>query len=407
MMKSRTASYKAFLVCIACLLALTPVAAAVSENLVPDLEVYRRKIPESEAMQFLQQMGVGWNLGNTFDAHADYAFRDEMSIESSWVGVLTSEQIFDVLAQTGFRTVRIPASWHNHVNEDFIISEPWLTRVQQVVDWALSHGLNVILNTHHDVDPRYYYPSSTYMETSSRYIQSIWSQLAVRFADYDEHLIFESMNEPRLKDTAVEWNFDAENADCLDAAECINQLNQLFVDTVRASGGNNADRYLMIPAYDAAVWSACDDTFVLPDDAAENRLIVSVHAYTPYLFALDAGGTSVFSHEALSQSQEIPVFMNALYDKYIANGIPVVIGEFGARDKSGNLASRVDYAAYYTACASARNIPCLWWDNHAFSGNGEKFGLLDRRAFTWRYPEIVEAMMKYAGYLNIPEAPEN
>ena len=107
-----------------------------------------------------------------------------------------------------------------------------------------------------------------------------------------------------------------------------------------------------------------------------------------------------------SDTREVSSFMNDLYKKFIANGIPVVIGEFGARDKGGNLQARVDFAAYYTASASARGMPVCWWDNHLFKGSGERFGLLNRRTCEWEEPCIVEALMKYAGYESIPAKPE-
>ncbi len=391
--------------CLLCILCIS-FSVHAEDSMIPELSIYRMPVPESPAMAYLQSMGVGWNLGNTFDAFRDQGLTDELSLEGYWCGVKTTEAVFQSLKAEGFQTVRIPVSWHNHVSgEDFTISPAWLDRVQTVVDWALQCDLHVILNTHHDVDYAYYYPSSDYLDGSLHYMESIWSQLAERFQDYDDRLIFESMNEPRLKDTDHEWYFDPKDAACLDAAACINALNQRFVDTVRKSGGNNSDRYLMVPAYDAAPENACQDSFVLPSDTADNRLIVSVHAYTPYTFALDAGGTDTFSHTFISQAQQIPLFMNKLYRRYIQNNIPVVIGEFGARNKNGNLTSRVDFAAYYAACASARNMPCLWWDNHAFHGNGELFGMLDRKTATFVYPQIAEAMLTYGGYDKLSPAP--
>ena len=178
------------------------------------------------------------------------------------------------------------------------------------------------------------------------------------------------------------------------AAECINRLNQIFVDTVRASGGHNADRYLMVPGYDAAPGGVLNDVFVLPRDTAENRIIVSAHAYTPYAFALQEGGKQDFDSAYPSDTQEIIGFMNALYDRYITQGIPVVIGEFGARDKGGNLQARVDWLSFYAAQARSRGITCCWWDNNCFSGNGERFGLFDRTAARCAVPELLEAFMK-------------
>ena len=322
--------------------------------------ITRYEIPENEAMAFMKRMGVGWNLGNTFDAYHDSFRGDDLAIESLWCGVKTTREMIAAVREAGFGTLRLPVSWHNHVDEAFRINDKWLDRVQEVVDWALAEDLCVILNTHHDVGKAYYYPNTENADVSRCYIRTIWEQLSERFADYDERLIFEAMNEPRLKDTEDEWNYNAGKAVCQDAAKNINELNQLFVDTVRASGGKNAGRYLMVPGYAASPAGVLGDHFRLPDDPADNRIIVSVHAYTPYPFALEYPGTDTFRLVDIGQTSEINRFMNSLYKTFVVNGIPVVIGEFGARDKGGNLASRVTYAAYYAANASARNSPCVY-----------------------------------------------
>ena len=396
--------WTAWALCLMLIVGCTGCAQAEGGVKVPEMNyITRYDIPENEAMAFMKKLGVGWNLGNTFDATHDSFAGDEMAIESLWVGVKTTREMIAAVRAAGFGTIRIPVSWHNHVDSAFRISERWLGRVQEVVDWALEEGLYVILNTHHDVGKAYYYPNAENAETSQRYIRTIWQQLAARFADYDEHLIFESMNEPRLKDTEDEWVFSAGKAVCADAAQQINLLNQLFVDTVRASGGHNAQRYLMVPGYAASADGALNEHFRLPKDEADNRVIVSVHAYTPYPFALQDGGTDVFKLTDIGQISEINRFMNSLYKTYVANGIPVVIGEFGARDKGGNLLSRVTFAAYYAAAASARNMPCVWWDNNGHVGNGELFGLLDRKNCEWAHPLIVEALVQYGGYDKIQE----
>ena len=389
----------ALLCALALMLALPVAQAEAAEGgdvAVPMLENPPAfEIPESDAMAFVRQMGVGWNLGNTFDAWRDGNVGDEMSIESYWCGVKTTEDMIEAVHEAGFSTVRVPVSWHNHVDADFNISQPWLDRVQQVVDWIIDRDMTVILNIHHDEGADYYYPSEACYETSKRYIRRIWEQLSERFGEYGEKLIFEAMNEPRQKGTDWEWWLDENNENCREAADCINRLNQVFVNTVRASGGNNAERYLMVPGYTASPRGALSKLFALPIDTAKDRIILSIHAYTPYSFALEEGGVDSFKTATGPQTSEIGSFLNDLYRKYIANGVPVVIGEFGARDKGGNLQARVDYAAYYTFAARARGISCCWWDNGAVSGNGELFALLNRSKSSWYYPEIVEALVKY------------
>ncbi|MCX7657273.1 MAG: glycoside hydrolase family 5 protein [Oscillospiraceae bacterium] len=369
---------------------------------IPEISLQKKTLPENEAIAFVQDMKAGWNLGNTFDAISDGGYNEatEMKIESSWCGIATTKEMIDEIKKAGFNTVRIPVSWHNHlIDGNFTISQKWLDRIKEVVDYAISNDMYAIINIHHDINKAYYYPSSEYLENSKKYISAIWTQLCQKFGDYDNHLIFESINEPRLAGTNYEWWFDKNSAQCIDAANCINELNQLFVDTVRASGGNNASRYLMCPGYSASASSALMDEFKLPKDSVQNRLIVSVHAYTPYSFALQdmnqSGSKSDFKASNSSDTGEITSFMDSLYQKFISNGIPVVIGEFGARDKNSNTQARIDFTAYYVAYARANGITCCWWDNNAFSGSGENFGIFERKTLAWKYPEIKDAIIKY------------
>ena len=136
-------------------------------------------------------------------------------------------------------------------------------------------------------------------------------------------------------------------------------------------------------------------------DAAENRIMIEVHAYTPYNYALNMGDpdSSFDLDKDKTKLHEITDFMNKLYEKYIQNGIPVIIDEFGALQKNQNdLQGRVNFAAFYIASASARGITCVWWDNHAFNGNGEKFGLINRKTVTWKYPDIALAILENCSY---------
>lgn len=377
------------------------VEVVVQSSFIPDIMFDAYDIPNNDALEFVNEMKIGWNLGNTFDAIDDSGnVSDELHYESIWSGDVTTKEMIDLVKLAGFNTIRIPVSWHNHVSgEDFVISEIWMDRVQEVVDYATENEMYVILNIHHDIGEDYLYPSSEHLVTSKKYITSIWRQIATRFQDYDEHVIFEGMNEPRLVATENEWWLDINNENCIDAVDCINQLNQSFVDTVRAGDGYNSSRYLMVSGYCASPEGALTDQFNLPEDTLVNKIIVSVHAYTPYSFALqdisEAGSVTEFSSSNAKDTSDIDYFMDNLYDKYISIGIPVVIGEFGARDKNNNLQSRVEYATYYIGAARARGMICVWWDNNAYSGSGEKFGLLNRSNVGWRYAEIVEGLMKY------------
>lgn len=374
---------------------------AADSSLIPNLDIKGYNIPNNDALNFTKNLRVGWNLGNTFDAINATNISNELDYEMAWSGIKTTKQMIDTLKQKGFNAIRIPVSWHNHVSgSDYKISDAWLNRVQEVVNYCIDDGLYVILNIHHDTDKAYCFPSSAYMQNSKKFVTSIWSQLAKRFANYDNHLIYESLNEPRLVGHNNEWWIDINNADVIDSIKCINQLNQVFVDTVRATGGKNAGRYLMCPGYCASPDGATNQYFQLPtDNGNTNKLIVSVHAYTPYKFALQAmseGGTDYWSVNDSASVNDVNYFMDALYNKYINRGIPVIIGEFGALNKNGNLRARVEYSSYYVAAARARGISCVLWDNNAFTGNGELFGFLRRSTCTFEYPEIIDGIIRYS-----------
>lgn len=386
-------------------LLLSAACARGEEVTIPNIStIYRQEVPDNEAMAFVKDMKIGWNLGNTFDATGG-SQANVYSQEQSWGNPKVDAALIKRVKDAGFKTIRIPVTWYRQLSKDgqFTINPAFMARIKEVVDMARDEGLFVILNMHHeewlnckDLDTKY--------EQIGVQLAAIWRQIADTFADYDQHLIFEGMNEPRPKGKGQEWWFNQDDPYCQEVAGCINKLNQAFVDTVRASGGRNADRYLMVTPYCATPEAATNlNWFKLPQDAADNRLIVSVHAYRPYDFALEMPGVDSYDPvKNAGQLSEIVSFMSSLYKTYVANGIPVVLGEYGAIEKNGNLQDRATFYAYYVATASSRNIPCVVWDNHAFKGNGERFGLLDRKKLTWPDQILVDAMMKYAGYETLP-----
>ncbi len=372
---------------------------AASEELIDLSAIPEREIPDTEALRFSRGLTIGWNLGNTMDAFTDPLMGDEMKTETAWQHVKTTSELIHAVHEAGFDTLRIPVSWHNHVDADYTISEAWLDRVQEIVDYAFAEGMYVIVNIHHDNElaANALFPDSAHLEQSEKYVKRIWEQVADRFAEYDEHLIFASMNEPRLVGHTYEWQPNTADPDIQDAFNCINVLNQDFVDTVRAADGENKTRYLLVPGYCGSPESVLSDLFVLPEDPEENdhRIMVSFHAYTPYEFALNKTGTAAFSAKNKGDTRDIASIFDRIFEKFVANGIPVINDEMGSVDKDGNLTARIDHAAFFTAYAKASGIPVIWWDNGAFSGDGEIFGIIDRESGELRCPEIVDAMIRY------------
>lgn len=372
------------------------------------------KIPDTEAIRFVQNLEVGWNLGNTFDA---YSGGTGLALESAWVGVKTSEKLIQVVYDAGFRTIRIPVSWHGHMDEETQkIDEAWLNRVKEVVDWSLNAGLYVIINIHHDNEKNakglYLYPSYDELENSKKYVTSVWSQLAEAFADYDERLVFETMNEPRQVGTDHEWWVAAASEAGKECIDCVNQLNQTCVDAIRAQGSEaNRKRYILVPGYCASPDLEVTAAFKLPTDEQalkENLILLSVHAYRPYNFALagsnEKSSTDKFSITKASDRKDIDDFMKAVYSKFVSQGVGCVITEYGARLKKDNDRARAEFAAYYVAEARNYGMTTVWWDNHIFSGSGEIFGLINRNSCYVIYPSIVDQLIYYSKPENAPVA---
>ena len=377
------------------------------ENVRPDnlynVLVSKHKAPESEALAFTESMGAGYNLGNTFDANdSKNVLSDDLKYETYWQNVKTTKQHILDLKEAGFKTIRIPVSWHNHVDDNYNINEKWMNRVYEVVNWALEEDMYVILNIHHDNLKKYMYPSYDCLDNSKKYVTKVWEQIAAKFGDCDERLVFESLNEPRLVGTDIEWNIsDLNSKQAKEALDCVNQLNQVIVDTIRQTpGAYNKTRYITVPGYCASPDYILCDAFKVPTDdyaEAENRILLTVHAYRPYLFALAepgaAGATATFDQSG-AVSELNSLFMN-LFVKYIKNGTGIIIDEFGARDRNGNTEDRAKYAATFTAYARSYLMPVCWWDNNNFSGSGEVFGIYKRADNSFPYPDIVAQLIWY------------
>lgn len=338
-----------------------------------------KEMRDVSSLDLVKEIRIGWNLGNTMDATGGYGVFSEMS----WGNPITTKELIDAVKAAGFNTLRIPTTWQNHLGPapNYTINKEWMDRVQEIVDYAMANDMFVILNAHHE---DWYFPSYDNLNTAKDELDKVWTQIAARFENYDEHLIFEGMNEPRQKGTPNEWN--GGNAEGWD---CVNQLNQVFVDTIRSTGGNNPIRHLMITPYAASSAGNAWSGFIVPQD---DKVIVSIHAYTPYNFALNKSGTDTWSSSNAADTRDIDSLMDNINNQFISKGVPVILGEFGAMNKE-NLGSRVDWAKYYVSKAAEKGIPCIWWDNGAFTGGGENFGLINRYDLTWKYPEIIDALM--------------
>ena len=354
------------------------------------------------ATELVSFIGTGWCLGNTLDATGG---GNSLYSETSWGNPKTTKAMIDAVKAQGFNTVRVPVSWGNHTTGDnFTIDSQWLARVKEVVDYCIDNDMYVILNIHHDTSTQYYYPSSTYKTQSVKFVKSIWTQLAKYFKNYDQKLIFETLNEPRLVGTGDEWWFPVNNPNSAvrDSISIINTLNQTAVDAIRAAGGKNTDRCIMVPGYDASIDGCTTSTFKLPNDSTPDRLIVSVHAYTPYNFALNANGTAEFTNDL---KNEVDYLYSTIKSHFIDKGVPAIIGETSASNKN-NAAERVKWAQYYMGKSAEYGVPCMLWDNNAFNGSdkGECHGHLNRSTLGWYDKAFVDAVIKYGKQSKSPES---
>ena len=354
------------------------------------------------AIETVKAMKTGWNLGNTLDATGT----KRVTSETSWGQPKTTKAMIDGLAASGIKSIRIPVSWHNHIiDKNYTVDTKWMLRVKEIVDWAISDDMYVILNLHHDNGSspaalkacEGFYPNSANYEESKRYLENVWTQICLAFNNgYDEHLVFETMNELRLVGTGHEWWFDPNAEECRDAAESLNKLNQVALNAIRASGGNNEKRFVACPGLQASPDSALAAAFKMPEDIESGRLIVSAHMYSPYRFAMESPGATKYT--AGFRTENVNMFKR-LNDTFIASGYAVYIGEYGATNKN-NLDDRVAWFHDFIKYTRNYGISCFLWDNGVWkvSGNdyNEHYGFYDRNNQKWFFPEILDAIVEEA-----------
>jgi aryl-phospho-beta-D-glucosidase BglC (GH1 family) len=386
----RKSSFKAFRTVAALALSAMLVVGSFPNKAV---KVDAESTTNKTATEVVADMTAGWNIGNTLDATGTSA-PARSSNETAWGNPAVTRQLIEAVGAAGFNTIRVPVSWGQYTTgSNYQIPDFWMSRVKEVVDYCIDNGMYVILNTHHDTN--YYSPTNARKYESEKYFKSIWTQVGNKFKNYDSHLIFETMNEPRLVGTSDEWWFPRNNPSnaVREAISCINDYNQVALDAIRATGGNNATRCVMVPGYDASYDGCMVDSFKLPRDSASGRLIVSVHAYTPYDFALNANGTNTFTDRSALDS-----LFSDLGSKFLSKGTPVVIGEMGASNKN-NTSERVKWADYYWSLAERyNNIALCLWDNNIYynpSDAGEAHQYIDRSNLQWKDPAIIQTIMKH------------
>lgn len=336
---------------------------------------------ETETSLFVKQLEPGLNLGNTLDTHELHFKTDNPAdFETYWGNPVTSREMIEDMKAAGFNVLRIPVTWYEHLDENNRIDSAWLRRVSQVVDYGLQAGMYVIINAHHD---SWYIPDDKHLPEAREKMYELWSQISEYFKEYDQRLLFESMNEPRLIGTKEEWGEGTPRS-----REIINELNEIFVQTVRSSGGENKERYLILPAYCARTDDVVLEDFRLPKGS---RLILSVHLYFPYDFTLNRNGTKNFCYENREDTKEIDKIFENLNYFFISKGVPVMITEFSAVDKE-NEQQRAAWAYYIRKKAKELGIACVWWDAGPGEEEGSPFPLYNRYTREWLFPDLKKAL---------------
>ena len=314
------------------------------------------KLRNMTTMEITRDMGIGINLGNTLESCGDwiweYGDHSVKSYETAQGSPEITKDMIEGIKNEGFGVMRLPVHWFNLMSDDYTIDKKYLARVKEIVDWAMEIKLYVILNIHHDEKGFFKNMPNKTEETLENY-KKIWTQIADAFKKYDDYLMFESLNEEACwNDVFNQWSGTTKGKD--EVYDYINQLNQAFVDVVRASGGNNAERHLLLAGYCTDPDLTCDPMFRMPKDPA-NRCAVSMHYYNPSTFCIiseDADwGKAQYSWGSNAEVKDLNKKFDKMKSTFIDKGIPVIIGEYGATTKNKDMDSVRNFL--YSVCKAA------------------------------------------------------
>lgn len=353
-------------------LMLIPCVGSAEEAEAVDNGVMREGLTALEATRL---MGNGINLGNTLEAcdnNVGIKTNTPLSYETHWGQPKTTQAMIDGMKAAGFDTIRIPVAWMTnatHLYEgDYTIDADYMDRVEEVVRYARKAGMYVIINDHWD-GGWYGMFGSESAETRTLAMEAykgMWQQIAERFRDYSDYLIFESANEELggrfdensplyCSDSVVTYLTDDERY------ALTNEINQTFVDVVRATGGNNATRFLLIAGYSTDINQTCDDRFQMPKDTADSKLMVSVHYYDPWSYCGASSAVSATKWGKVSDYEYMDQQL-AKMTKFTEAGYGVVIGEYGALPCSDGLKDNTlaYHTAFLDACTKYNLTNCLW-----------------------------------------------
>jgi endoglucanase len=351
----------------------------------------------SDAKTLASKLGLGWNLGNALESCSD----SNSASETSWGNPATTKALITAVKAAGFKTVRIPCAWSGYIDDQktYHIKESWLKRVAEVVGYVTDNGMYAIINTHWDGGWLEEHCTKADQSAVNAKEKAIWTQIATYFKNYDEHLIFAGVNE-------VREGYGNPSDDNIAVQQ---SYLQTFVDAVRATGGNNQYRNLIVQAYRTDIQAAVDH-LKIPKDSTSNRILVEVHFYDPwdfcgeggdvYLWGKDyAGGSHVSSW---GQEDWIDEAFTRMKNSFISKGYPVIIGEFSVIYRSSlssseltkHKAARNYYLSYLVKSAVGKGLVPIYWDNGDTGDKG--CGLFDRKSNKAAFQDTVTAMVNAA-----------
>lgn len=358
-------------------------------------------------MELVRDMGLGINLGNTFESNGDWITGNTVNAyETAWGSPTITKSMIDGYADAGFKTVRIPVAWSNLMtgNESggsYAISAALLNRVEEVVDWVLTDNMYAIINIHHDGG--WWEKFSTDSANCMKKYIGIWTQISDKFKDKSDYLMFESLNEEgKWQDV---WNMWSNSGDKARAYGLLNAINQKFVDIVRASGGDNGERHLLIAGYDTNIDRTRDPAFRMPADP-KSRCAVSVHYYDPFGFThIDKDGDwtpYLATWGTQADINSLNTEINKMKTDFVDKGIPVIIGEYGfasrLNEERGRDQAQVrNYTLKVAEAIYTRNMCPVLWDIQLNASNGEVIYYYDRHSSKFVDRQLTDGFKTIAG----------
>lgn len=332
------------------------------------------------AMQMSKEMVPGWNIGNTLDA---------TPTETSWGNPLINQALMTGIKNAGFKSIRLPVTWTPHVDANDNIDPVWMARVTQVVKYARNAGLYVVLNIHHEGG---WLNNTLYANQAANNarLAKLWTQIANNFKDFDDYLLFANLNEVGKENAP--WGVPPQK-EWLDVQ---NGYHQVFVNTVRGTGGNNAKRQLVVQGYFTNIDTSYDYA-VLPTDTVANRLFFEVHYYDPYNFTINGdstmwqwGASATNPTETWANEPYVDAEFQKMKTRFIDKGVPVILGEYGAYLKPaypGMAPYRKAWAEYVTRSSVQHGLVPMWWDT------GE---MIDRTTGNVKLPDMINSLINSA-----------